>query len=119
MVVPAPPWPPRPLCTHTGRSPASFGSLFCAPLGEVADVAGLIETAYAYMCGLARHPALTASGLRDGAADGDGEGCDGGTSVCDQCGGRWPAAAFGAAAHPARARCVAFLVPRQADAPSG
>ncbi|MFF3672600.1 hypothetical protein ACFYYS_01295 [Streptomyces sp. NPDC002120] len=52
----APPWPPRPRCTHAGRRPAPFGSLFTAPLGAVADVADLIGTAYAYVCALARHP---------------------------------------------------------------
>lgn len=65
-------------------------------------MAGVIATAYAYTCDLARHPAFAASRLRDGAGSGerDGDGCRGGARVCDDCGGRWPAAAFGAAAHP-------------------
>ncbi|MFD9370762.1 hypothetical protein ACFWA6_24115 [Streptomyces sp. NPDC060020] len=101
----APPWPPRPRCTHAGRRPAPFGSLFTAPLGEVADVADLIGTAYAYVCALARHPAF-ASHRHDGDAC---DGGDGGTGVCDDCGGRRLAAAFGAAPHPERSRCTAFL----------
>ncbi|MEV7445521.1 hypothetical protein AB0O22_31045 [Streptomyces sp. NPDC091204] len=57
------------------------------------------------MGGPARHPAL-ASHRHDGDAC---DGGDGGTGVCDDCGGRRPAAAFGAAPHPARSRCTAFL----------
>ncbi|WP_145908906.1 hypothetical protein [Kitasatospora viridis] len=80
---------------------AAFEARFTTPLGEVAGVTDLIETAYEYYHALARHPAL-----------GPVRWCDCGSdtaSVCASCGGRRLAAAYRAVVHPDRARCEAFL----------
>ncbi|MFC9743929.1 hypothetical protein ACFVKC_39210 [Streptomyces noursei] len=78
-----------------------FDARFTTPLGDVAGMEDLIETAYGFFLALARHPALGPVRWCD---------CGSGTApLCEGCGGRRLAAAYRAVVHPARADCEAFL----------